>query len=236
MWCNPPANLPLTSNEVHLWRTELDLSQEQVCTFASILSEDEKSRAERFYFERDKQRFIVGRGALRSILSRYSGIEPAQLQFEYGSRGKPKLVQGGDRLQFNLSHSQGLALYGVARHAIGVDLEYLRPMPDAEKIAQRFFCAGEYRAICAVPSNERHKAFFQIWTAKEAYLKATGDGLAGLEQVEVSLGDEPTRLIGIQGDSEAASRWTLHHLLPASNFIATIAVESCAWQIKYWHI
>ena len=232
MWRNPPANLTLGRHEVHLWRTELDLPLAQISKLALTLSADEQARADRFYFELDKQRFIVGRGMLRAILGRYVNTEPAQLQFEYSVRGKPSLQ--GDRLQFNLSHSQGLALYGVAHYPIGVDLEYLRPLPDAQKIAQRFFCAQEYEHICTLPLQAQQKAFFQIWTAKEAYLKATGDGLAGLEQVEVSV--NAMQLTRIAGDAQAASRWTLHHLSPAANSIATIAVANRGWQLKYWQI
>ena len=234
MWRTAPANLTLKKNEVHLWRAELD---RDVQPFASILSADETLRAERFYFEQHRQRFIVGRGILRNILSRYLAIEPAQLQFEYGSRGKPELSQvfSGAKLQFNLSHSQGLALYGfTCDRRIGVDLEYLRPVPDAQKIAQRFFSDSESASISALPPSEQQKAFYRGWTGKEAYLKATGEGLAGLEQVEVSPFPDELRLIRIGEDVQAASRWTLLSLSPACGYLATVAVEGHDWQMSGW--
>lgn len=234
MWRNAPANLTLQKNEVHLWRADLD---RDVRPFAPILSADETLKAERFYFEQHRQRFIVGRGILRNILGRYLAIEPAQLQFEYGARGKPELAQAfsGDKLQFNLSHSQGLALYGfTCDRRIGVDLEYLRPVTDAQKIAQRFFSNRESNSISALPPAEQQEAFYRCWTGKEAYLKATGEGLAGLEQVEVSPFPEQLRLISIGADVQAANRWTLLSLSPACGYLATVAVEGHGWQLSGW--
>ena len=234
MWRTAPANLTLKKNEVHLWRAELDRDFQP---FASILSADETLRAERFYFEQHRQRFIVGRGLLRNILSRYLAIEPAQLQFEYGSRGKPELSQAfsGSKLQFNLSHSQGLALYGfTCDRRIGVDLEYLRPVTDAQKIAQRFFSDSESNSISALPPSDQQKAFYRCWTGKEAYLKATGEGLAGLEQVEVSQFPEQLCLISIGEADQAASRWSLLSLSPACGYLATVAIEGHGWQLSGW--
>ncbi len=239
MWSTPAKDLTLENKEVHVWRAELDLPAEQVQELAKTLSEDEQLRAQRFHFQKHRQRFIVGRGLLRTILGRYLGIKPEQIQFEYSPRGKPRLGESccRERLQFNLSHSQGLALYGFTRdRRIGIDLEYLRSMPDAGQIAKRFFSPREYAAISALPPDEKQKAFFRCWTGKEAYLKATGDGLAGsLDQIEVSLTpDEPARLLSIQGNSRAASSWSLYNLTPASDYIGTIVVEGRDWHLSCW--
>jgi 4'-phosphopantetheinyl transferase len=224
----PPSNLCAPSSEViHLWRANLDVPIERVKELATILSPDERARAERFYFELHRNRFIVSRGGLRTILGRYLNIKPDRVEFEYSQRGKPRLA-GIKQLQFNVSHSQDLALYGFScDRAIGVDLEYLREIDDAQKIAQRFFSAQESVIIDSLPEGERIAAFFRGWTAKEAYLKATGDGLAGsLEGVEVSLvPNEPLRLIALDGDSQAASRWHLYSFIPAIDYIATVAIE-----------
>lgn len=239
MWRTPPINLVLAKNEVHVWRVNLDLPVEQIQELAKTLSADEQLRADRFYFEQHRQRFMVGRGILRTILGRYLGIEPDQLQFDYSSRGKPSLAEScaGNRVRFNLSHSQGLALYGFTQsRQIGIDLEYLRPMPDAEQIAQRFFSAGEYAVISALPPDKKQRAFFRGWTGKEAYLKATGDGLAGsLDQIEVCLTPgEPARLLSIKGDSQAASGWSLYNVTPASDYIGTLAVKGHNWHLVCW--
>ncbi len=226
----------LSENDVHVWRADLNLSALRIQQLAETLSPDEQQRAERFYFERDRQHFIVGRGLLRAILGRYLNLEPLQLEFSYSPRGKPALVNTdpGKRLCFNLSHSHGLALYAVTRErAIGIDLEYIRSMPKVEQLAERFFSAGEYTLISSLPPEQQQEAFFKGWTCKEAYLKATGEGLIGLEQVEVSVTPgEPAALLSIQGDAKAASRWSLHQLELESDYAAALAVEGRGWHLE----
>jgi 4'-phosphopantetheinyl transferase len=230
MWEFPPEDLNLSNNEVHVWRFNLDLPAEQVEKLVATLSVDEKVRGDRFRFEQDRKRFIVGRGILRTILSRYLSIEPKQLQFEYSPRGKPKLAENFSKtkLQFNLSHSQGLALYGLTKNReIGIDLEYLRPMPNALNIAQRFFSEREYRLISNLSPEEQQKTFFQVWTRKEAYLKATGDGLSGsLDSIEVLFTPGASiHILNIPGDTQVGE-WCFYDLIPAPNFIAAVVVSS----------
>jgi 4'-phosphopantetheinyl transferase len=230
IWRSPPSDLGLNSQDVHVWRANLDLPLEQVEEWAALLCAEETARAERFYFEQHRQRFIVARATLRLILGRYLHLEPQHIQFAYSDRGKPRLAstREGEGLQFNLSHSQGMALYALTRdRAIGVDVEHLRSTADVDGIAERFFAPQEYALLRALPAEEKERAFLQLWTAKEAYLKATGDGLAGsLERVEVSFGrDHPLHLLSIAGEVEAASRWQLYPLLPAPDYLATVAVE-----------
>lgn len=231
--------LTLTEGEVHLWRANLDCNPEKIQELAKILSADEKARAERFYFPQHRQRFTVARGILRFILGRYLAIAPEKLQFAYSSRGKPRLEAScdGNWLQFNLSHSQGLALYGMVRdRRIGVDVEYLRPMADAEQLARRFYSTRESAVLNALPPPEREIAFFRGWTAKEAYLKAVGEGLGGgLAEVEVSLAPNcPLRLLAIGSDVQAASQWKLAGLTPHPNYLAAVAVEGYDWHLQCW--
>jgi 4'-phosphopantetheinyl transferase len=239
MWSIPPTTLTLANHEVHVWRANLDLPLEKVEELAKTLSADEQLRAQKFYFEKHRRHFIVGRGMLRNILGNYLAIEPKKLQFNYSHRGKPELAKScpKSQLQFNLSHSHNLALYGfVWNHQIGIDLEYLRPVPDAEQIAKRFFSAREYGVISSLPVELRQLAFFRGWTSKEAYLKGTGDGLAGsLDSVEVALVPrEPVRLLSIQGDMQAAANWSLYSLEPASNYLGTLAVKGHNLLVNYW--
>lgn len=236
LWRSSPTNLVLSENDVHVWRADLNLPAWRLKPVAQTLSSDEQQRAERFYFEQDRKHFIAGRGLLRTILGRYLDLEPSKLQFSYSSRGKPALVNTNstETLYFNLSHSNGLALYAVTRsRSIGIDLEHVRPMPDAEKLAKRFFSAHEYAVISTLLPEQKQDAFFNAWTRKEAYLKATGDGLAGLEQVEVSLiPGEPAALLSIQGNQQATSRWSLYQLTPAPNYVAALAVEGHGWHLE----
>jgi 4'-phosphopantetheinyl transferase len=234
-WQSKPADLKLSENQVHVWRAELDLPTLQIEKLAQTLSTDEERRANRFYFERDRKHFIAGRGILRTILGQYLDLDPAQIQFDYSPRGKPSLANTDEILYFNLSHSKGLALYGVSRDFnLGIDIEYMRPMSDLEQLAKRFFSPREYTAIASLPDNQKQRAFFQAWTCKEAYLKGTGDGLAGgLAEVEVSLiPGEAARLLSIAGNSQAALSWSLHQIIPAPDYMAALAVAGKGWGLE----
>lgn len=238
-WSLAPAELVLSSPDVHVWCASLEQSDVQVQQLAQTLSEDEQARANRFYFERDRKHFTVGRGLLRTILSRYTGIAPNQLQFCYGSRGKPALAsqESDNTIQFNVSHSQGLALYAVTRdRQIGIDLEQIRPTSDIEQLAKRFFSPREYAVILSLPPTQKQEAFFRGWTCKEAYLKAIGEGLALLQQVEVSLVlEESAKLLSIDDqDTKAAARWSLQMLAPAPGYMGAIAVEGHDWHLSCW--
>ena len=232
IWQPAPTDLTLLQDEIHVWRIELDQPEPQLQNLAATLSSDEMARAERFYFQEHRQRFIAGRGILRTILGRYLGIQPLQVQFNYQHRGKPVLADAfaDNGLAFNLSHSQGLGLCAVnCSRQIGVDLEYIRPMSDLETLAKRFFLPREYEMLRSLSPSEQQEVFFRYWTCKEAYLKATGDGLAQLEQVEVSLTlTEPAKLQISEED------WSLFELLPANNYLAAVAIENFDWHLKCW--
>ncbi|MCL2933876.1 MAG: 4'-phosphopantetheinyl transferase superfamily protein [Trichodesmium sp. MAG_R03] len=229
--------LELSENNVHIWSTNLKLSSGKIEKLSTILSPDEKNRANRFYFERDKNRFIIARGTLRTILSRYLNIEPKKLQFTYSDRGKPYLKNTS--ILFNLSHSQDLALYGITKvNLIGIDLEYIRPMNDAENLAKRFFALQEYNLIRQLPPQKQQETFLKIWTCKEAYLKAKGDGLGGsLEKVEICLTPEkPVEFFSINGDIEEASHWYLYQFIPQPNYIAAVVVAEKNQKLSFWKI
>ncbi|MDJ0519440.1 MAG: 4'-phosphopantetheinyl transferase superfamily protein [Trichodesmium sp. MO_231.B1] len=224
----------MSPNNVHIWSTNLKLLPSQIEELSTILSSDEIERANKFYFERDKNRFIIARGKLRKILSRYLNIEPEKLQFTYSDRGKPYLTDTS--ILFNLSHSQDLALYAITQvNSIGIDLEYIRPMNDAENLAKRFFSHQEYNLISQLPPQKQQETFFKLWTCKEAYLKATGDGLAGgLEKVEISL--NPVEFFSINQDIKETARWYLHQFIPQPNYIAAVVVAGKNQNLNFWHI
>lgn len=227
-WNPPPKRRELYENEVHVWRAKLHRSAGEIEEFRGMLSPDEEQRSRRFYFDRDRHDFIVGRGILRSILSGYLNIKAEKIAFEYRDRGKPGVANPGDRaIEFNVSHSNGLALYAVTRdRPIGIDVEYLRPLRDAEQLANRFFTPPEVAAIAALAPEKKQAAFFHAWTRKEAYLKATGEGLAGLERVEVSVSPEmPAKLLSIGGDRQLASCWFLCDIHPHPAYLAALAIE-----------
>jgi 4'-phosphopantetheinyl transferase len=231
IWLSPPKDLTLLPDEVHVWRFHLDRTQLELEYLAASLSSDELTRANRFYFPEHRQHFIAGRGILRRILGGYLGIAPERVKFDYEPRGKPVLAEDLQHrgLLFNLSHSQNLALCAVNyTRQIGVDLEFVRPMSDVEALAQRFFLSREYDLMRSLPEDQKQKTFFRYWTCKEAYLKATGDGISQLEQIEIALTPtEPARLVKLP-------TWSLVELVPDNNYVAALAVAGCGWQLKFW--
>jgi 4'-phosphopantetheinyl transferase len=222
----------------------LDQSSARVNDLFRTLSPDERARARRFYFARDQRRFTVGRGILRDILSRYLGLEPHRLIFVYGPKGKPRLAQELDSiaplasmLRFNLSHSGELALYAFAYgREIGIDIEQFRQLEDAKRIASRYFSAGEIQEFSALPPHLQLEGFFNCWTRKESYLKATGDGLSTpLDCFEVSLiPGEPARFLHIEGEPPETTPWVLRELRPASGYAAALCVQGRGWKLHCW--
>lgn len=238
-WPPAPEGVSISAGEVHVWRAELDTESAARRTFRETLSDDERERAERFRFDKDRHRFITARVALRSILGRYLNITPREVRFSYNTRGKPALTPGHrSRLRFNLSHSRGLALCAVtAGREVGVDLEKIRGRPAGEKIAERFFSREETDAIRALPVGERAAAFFACWTRKEACLKARGGGLTlKLDTFTVPvLPVNHGQRVDVIADTETGSRWTLWNLLPDPGYVAALAVEGADCELRCWN-
>jgi len=240
LWPSSPTDWSLETGQVHVWAVNLQLPESRISAFAMTLSHDEAARAARFHSDRDRNRFIVGRGVLRAILACYVGWVPEKLRFVYGPKGKPALdsVPDGKNLFFNLAHAGDLLLLAVSRVcAVGVDVEYIRPCEEAENIAANHFSAHEASGLQNLPAAQRMEAFYRLWTRKEAWLKATGDGISeSLSQVEVSfLAEEPARLVRLFGSSEAVKEWTLRELLPASGFLGALAAPAKGILLKCWH-
>ena len=207
--------------------------------FERTLAPDERERAARFYFDRDRRKFTAARGQLRMILGRYTGADPTALVFSYGPRGKPALSGQFQpaNLKFNLSHSGELALLAVTLdREVGVDIEDIHTLNDAEAIAERLFSPNETSVFRALPEPERLEGFFRCWTCKEAYVKATGDGLSRpTESFDVVFTrGERTRLVSVDGEPDEAVRWRMAALEPATGYIGAIAVEGEGWSLTCW--
>jgi 4'-phosphopantetheinyl transferase len=229
----------MAGDEIHVWCADLDKLATELPEFASPLSESERKRAAQFRFDCDRNRFIVRHGVLRMILGSYLNIEPARVTFSYQSRGKPlvSVPATAPYFHFNLSHSNGLALIaGTRRAALGVDIECLRFVPEADQIAAKFFSPHETAVLNAIPAEQKMEAFFHCWTRKEAYLKATGEGIAdALPRIEVSLTPgQSARLLKINGETIAASRWTLNALSPAPGFVGALAIKAGSMRLACW--
>lgn len=238
-WLHPPSGVKLRPEEVHLWRAPLDLSGSTLERLYGTLADDEKVRAERFRFAEGRARFTAARGVLRDILGRYAGMEPASLQFGYQPSGKPFLLAGTDtgELQFNLSHSKGMGLYGVTLgRPVGVDVELVRQGAEFSRIAERFFTSKEAEALRNCPAHLQAEAFFRCWTRKEAFIKASGEGFArGLGSFEVSIepGDSDA-LLGASDDPAAVQQWRLANVEAAAGFAAAVAVEQRGLALACW--
>jgi 4'-phosphopantetheinyl transferase len=216
---------------VEVWRGSLDQEPEVRTRLESVLDRDELERAASFRFERDRHRYVVGRGLLRMLLARRLGRSPAELRFRYGRERKPALA--GDELRFNLAHAEERVLYAFSSaFEVGVDIELLRPDAADGRVAERFFSPHEVAALRALPEREQAQAFLACWTRKEAILKARGDGLMlPLDSFDVTLrpGDAAELLRAAWAPEEQA-RWQLVDLSEAERGeIAALAAPARGW-------
>jgi 4'-phosphopantetheinyl transferase len=229
---------PLTGSDLHIWRATLSGSPSELAHYTSLLSSTEIARAERFYFERDHNRYIFGRGILRTLLGNYLGIKPSEVNIVYGEYGKPVVQSKAENksLEFNLSHSNEYAVYVFGwKRAVGIDIEHIRPMPDVDDLAERFFSHHETELLKSLTEKKKWEAFFKLWTSKEALLKATGKGLTvPLNEAEISLGnDGSAQLQSIGGDTEAARGWRLEIFKPFADYQAAIIVNGHPGQLIF---
>ena len=219
--------LSLLPDEVHIWQQSLVVSPHHVQRLSALLSQDEHQRANRFRRQIDRQQYIVGRGSLRHILSQYLHLNPEQIQFGYSSLGKPFLVTNNvpSSLQFNLSHSGRQMLVAVsAGSRIGIDLEYAHRNLEALALSKRYFSPREQQLL-STSSHSQSTCFLQLWTCKEALLKASGSGLRDLDRIKVlALPKSPADQV-LFTYQPRYQNFTLRVLPAPSDYIAALAVE-----------
>jgi 4'-phosphopantetheinyl transferase len=222
---NPPANLAESlRSSIHAWRACMPVLAPLEPELFEILSAEETARSKQFVFARDRRRFVVARGVLRVLLARYTNTNPADLSICRTANGKP--FAAGDAMpQFSVSHSDQIALIAFAHGQIGVDVERVREMPDLIGIARRFFSAGELEQVHALPEESRRQAFFALWTRKEAYLKATGEGIAALDSLSVSFTSD-LRLRTFDSSSRDGRPRRIEALRMRGGYVAALAAES----------
>lgn len=235
-WRTPPESPSLPDGGVHIWLLQLDRPQPVIDRMFSLLAEDEQARAERFVRPIHGRRFTVAHAELRTVLAKYTTLQPEEIEFETNEYGKPHINQTTD-IAFNLSHSGDLALVAVTTHpAIGVDIEHYRDKLEADKIARRHFSDREVDVLFSLPEAQREEAFYACWTRKEAYIKARGEGLAlGLKRFDVAFapGARPELLRSEDGEAEL-SRWTFIALQTAERNAAACVVEGPLGEVSYW--
>ncbi len=217
-------------NDVHLWVIPQANHIEQ--RFVSLLSITEKERLDKFKFRNGKLTYYSSHVAMRLILSQYLMVQPNQINYHYLSKGKPHI----DRIQFNLSHANEIAILGITKkHIIGVDVEFERETVEFEQLAQRFFSTNEANKLISL--DQKVKAFYKCWTRKEAFIKAIGEGLSfPLQDFEVSfLEDEEAEILYIKNKKDHHKKWSLIHLeyLP-DRYTGAIAIKTKQVKLSYF--
>ena len=236
-----PESVRLENNEIHIWCATLSDFDSELPRFQAILSPAEQTRAERFRFSKDGINYVTRRGVRRLILARYLEQHPAKIAFCQGRFGKPEIKACGlpSALHFNDSHSGDLAIYAVTQDGpIGVDVEHLRPVPNFEAIASRFFSPRETEMLRSLPAESRIEGFFACWTRKEAFLKATGEGIGeGLARVEVTLAPrEEPQVLHLAGDFGTQTGWQLRSFSPSPGYLGAIAFKDRSVSLSQWTI
>ncbi len=219
--------VPLTADEIHLWRAPLKVDADVLAVLSRPLSSDEHERARRFHFERDRVRWTAARGWLRRLLAGYLDAAAAELCFEHHPCGKPRLAAPAQWLRFNVSHSADIAAFAVAHgREVGVDVERVRDDVPTEPVARRFLSESEQATLAGLPRATRARASLQCWTAKEAYLKASGLGLVvPMRDLEVGLLADETIGLSARCPAGQPGRWSLRAFDAGPGYVGAVAVE-----------
>ena len=220
-----------------VWHAALDPEPIRLRELEATLSGDERARADRFRFDRDRRRFVAARGILREILGARLGVEPWSLEFNYGEQGKPVLrpVPGRVGPFFNVAHSGDHGAFAVGNvPGIGIDVELIRPVPAADAIANRFFTPEESAALALLPEALRPQAFFLCWTRKEAFIKALGEGLShSLDSFTVTVAPgEPARLLSAGPAAGSLGEWRLHDLSDLPVLAGAVALRGDPGELR----
>ncbi len=236
MAANP---VELGSQQIDVWQAALDMGDLRLGGLYATLSAEEQARAGRFYFPRDRARFIAAHGMVREILGQYLEMPAGRLEFSSNEFGKPALAGAlTDRLSFNLSHSADLMMIAVTRgREVGIDVEAFLPERADSAVARNYFSPSEVACLEALPQAARARAFFNCWTRKEAYIKARGSGLSiPLDSFDVSLEPgQPAELLRTAAPEEARG-WQLRHLDLGEHYVGALAASGSGWAftVRRW--
>lgn len=224
------ASASLANSPVVIVVAGLDPAPDVVRASEALLSDEECQRASRFVFDRDRRRFVVARARLRQLLAARRNVRPESVELVYGAHGKPSFARrvGDPDLRFNVSHCEDIAVYAFARGCeIGIDVEMVRAIRDADDVAARFFSRRENEAYLALEPRDRPLGFYNCWTRKEAFVKAVGDGLSHpLDDFDVSLAlEEPARILRVGSTQGERCGWRMDSFQPAAGHVAAVVTE-----------
>jgi len=225
----------LLPDRIHIWLFRLEDPDRAYPVWERSLSVVERERSKQYKFESDRLRFIARRGLLRQLLGRYSGIPPAGISYQIDPYGKPSLPSSP--FSFNLSSSQDRIAFAFSLGKdIGVDIECVRPLPDLIRVAERWFSQHELTGLLDLPMDLQLEAFYHVWTQKEAFMKARGQGLSyPLHDFSVSVDPgQPGRLLSIKEDLEQAAHWKMA-TTAETGWRAAVCVRAEAEPEFLWH-
>lgn len=215
-----------TPDDLHLWRFNAG-DWVEVESPERNLSTDERQRAARFRFPIDRRRFAVFRSFLRLRLAQYLKVSPAEVRFVYGPADKPRLDPRyhGTDVRFNVAHCGDVGLFAFARsREVGVDVEKIRTDLDFPGLARTCFSRREYLRLDTCLPGERARIFFEVWTRKEAYLKALGCGLTvSLDQIDTLPNDDS--FLDPSARRPAADGWTYVPIVTSSCYAEALVIE-----------
>ena len=228
----------LSGGEVHIWRVDLDMPDDRWQALTSLLSDNEHAKAQRFHFAKHRRRHTVSHAALRILLGQYLARPPRDIDFRHNAHGKPRLAGEGQRIKFNLSHTEDIMLAAfVLDSEVGIDIEAVTRHVDYMGVGQRWFSALESHTLQSLPEQERVDAFFRAWCRKEAYIKARGEGMSHpLQRFSVALDKHGPRLVEHLDDNRETSRWTFIDIDVAKNYRATVVAETANWQVDCYRL
>lgn len=221
------TEVPPGLRDLHLWCMSLDEAALALDRAHDLLSGDERERAARFKVEHARTRYVLARAQLRKVLGTYLAADPAGLVFGYNEYGRPALSGRGGDLTFNVSHTENIGLIAVAfGRDVGVDIEARTRAVDAAELATRFFSDREAGTINALARGERERIFFTVWTQKEAFIKAMGDGLSrSLRSFDVCTTVQPLSTIQTRPDRREGEDFTVVQLDPGNDFAGAAALK-----------
>jgi len=234
-------NFPeLTNKQIHIWRTQLKQNPQQISELNNSLNQKEQDKAERFKIEKARNNFIIARGTLRSLLSKYLHTKPKEIIFTQNSYGKPLLTSG--LVKFNISHSGDYALFIFAKnYHVGVDVECVRNNFDFMTIAQKFFAQEEVINLSAISQEQQLQAFFNCWSRKEAFIKGIGKGIFfALDKFAVEVCNKTSGKLKLSIDSDKLgeleqANWSLEALDLGNTHVGAFAVSGQDYEIGYYN-
>lgn len=224
----------LPDDEVHVWHAQLQAWEKAASSLFELLNTEERERASRFKFPAPRNQFVISRSLLRQALGRYLRIDARDVRFESTANGKPELAGNAD-LQFNLSHTEGVTALAITRkRRVGIDVERIRQNTEALDLATRFFSTQEVQWLRSQPASDHIASFFDCWTAKEAYIKAHGQGLSmPLSGFSVLPRSQSSILeLQVDDDPRESERWSIWRLDLGAGLRAALAVEGESAKIR----